>query len=92
MTFEDSADLTIVESDSTVKHLSGNTFVVKSKFIIPDLDEVFNETVNVKVANRFGSQIESYKIVESILKCKRIILNAHYYFHRYKHSTCVMKL
>ena len=64
MTFEDGASLTIIESNSTVKHLSGNTFVVKSKFTYPDLDEVFNGTVTIRVGNRFDSQIESYKIVE----------------------------
>ena len=64
VTFEDCAILTIIESNSTVKHLSENTFVVKSKFNFPDLDEVFNGTVTMRVCNRFGSQIESYKIVE----------------------------
>ena len=64
MTFEGGASLTIIESDCTEKHLSGNTFVVKSKFNFPDLDEVFNGTVTMRVGNRYGSQIESYKIVE----------------------------
>ena len=60
MIFEDGTD----ESDSTIKHLSGNTFVVKSKFIHPDLDQVFNGTVTIRVGNIFESQNESYRIVE----------------------------
>ena len=66
VTFEDSADLTIVVSDSTVKRLSGNTFFVKSKFIYPDLDQVFNGTVTIKVGNIFESQNKSYRIFEGI--------------------------
>ena len=64
MTFEDSADQSIVKSDSTLMHLSENTFVIKSKFIHPDLDQVFNGTVTIKVGNIFESQNESYRIVE----------------------------